>query len=868
MRRFEIEARRHQMEEADSDLNIPDTFFGIECPPYEDPPPPYSSPKPTPRILPREAPPPYEEVNHTQNSTPAGVGNGDGGRIPDRSNNNHNHNRTHDVVRNQGTEVSRECNNQQAICSRSVMSEICQLIHDHHQTRNARTNGIPLEQEQPQRQSPASSTECTPSRRAWNSLDSSQSTQKATQNECLGNFCESVESLHGCGCLSEQTLLKQSYGPENSNNQQDGRGLGRQSGQCGVDQVLGCACTQSPPDRELRTPASSGSVASENREHGCVPISNMHKYSSLPSSSRNIAVDQRSDSVPNVGENEKTLTNHNTKYPILPKPLSCRPDKRSEPGNHSQSCGPLRSSLPRMVNQEEISQSLPLVLPVSADRIMACDRSTALVEEGPGRVETQEMHKLTDSEHHTLRNIRLLNLWCDPNSRPESPGSPSSTLEKNIIRSHSVNSEISLISVCSETGEKRASRNAAKVLESDSQYPEIPVSAHALRLTLESDAVRGLEREATPQKSGFHNVSDNGNCKSPAVSNDHHNSTVLNPTELNRDHFESAARDEKLKKLRLNAIKENGIEMTSYVKPSEESHSTNEVTQPQNKQPEPSKHKTKTKKKEKQNRHSTGGIITQKPKRPPLAAVHLGSAKMTDAAAETATLSNMKTCAIQVKPAVDPAKKKPNKSVGGSFKQYGFIDDPSHFQSQPVVKDDQKMDFVRQSPRDGRHVTKDPEHRSPIVASKLGAKRHLTSADKSSYSPSPTRHKTSRPRSMIHATKDASPATEHLNQYLVTSQNIPRRKLQQSSRSKKRQSYPVSQNVQPAMDVSSSFVSTPHSVVAAEDRIANKAETISSSLSNGAVVQTLAKQQVEHDSTSNNPIGLITVRNGPLSSYV
>ncbi|GFS09873.1 integral membrane protein dgcr2/idd [Elysia marginata] len=65
MRRFEERAQQvHSGEDTDSEHYIPEVFMSVECPPYTDPPPPYSPPKPS-QILPGEQPPPYDEL--TQN---------------------------------------------------------------------------------------------------------------------------------------------------------------------------------------------------------------------------------------------------------------------------------------------------------------------------------------------------------------------------------------------------------------------------------------------------------------------------------------------------------------------------------------------------------------------------------------------------------------------------------------------------------------------------------------------------------------------------------------------------------------------------------------------------------------------------------
>lgn len=53
--------RREPLDDLDSISYSPD-FFGIQCPPYEDPPPPYTPPKPQPG----EEPPPYEAIEGSQ----------------------------------------------------------------------------------------------------------------------------------------------------------------------------------------------------------------------------------------------------------------------------------------------------------------------------------------------------------------------------------------------------------------------------------------------------------------------------------------------------------------------------------------------------------------------------------------------------------------------------------------------------------------------------------------------------------------------------------------------------------------------------------------------------------------------------------
>ena len=64
MRRYSESRRRP--ENYQSDLFSPD-YFGMECPPYEEPPPPYSPPKLPSEGHPDEAPPPYDSVDANHN---------------------------------------------------------------------------------------------------------------------------------------------------------------------------------------------------------------------------------------------------------------------------------------------------------------------------------------------------------------------------------------------------------------------------------------------------------------------------------------------------------------------------------------------------------------------------------------------------------------------------------------------------------------------------------------------------------------------------------------------------------------------------------------------------------------------------------
>lgn len=64
--------RREQLDDLVDSFSISPDFFGIQCPPYEDPPPPYTPPKPQPG----EQPPPYEDINRNTEEPGSGCQHG------------------------------------------------------------------------------------------------------------------------------------------------------------------------------------------------------------------------------------------------------------------------------------------------------------------------------------------------------------------------------------------------------------------------------------------------------------------------------------------------------------------------------------------------------------------------------------------------------------------------------------------------------------------------------------------------------------------------------------------------------------------------------------------------------------------------
>ncbi|XP_046549310.1 uncharacterized protein LOC124259244 [Haliotis rubra] len=193
MRRFEAQSRRQQLDESDSDPYIPDTYFGmIECPPYEDPPPPYSSPKPNPHIMPGEAPPPYEEVDQNHHS----------------NNNNNNILLPSDTQtissRSQGTQAS----NQYGRTSPS------QDIGGGGGQRTRRslfgTEITDNDQRQTSGSCSAGRVRSESSSQRGPSVEASGREPAAYHSNSLGRVSNSTDSTesHNCSCDSEQTLLK------------------------------------------------------------------------------------------------------------------------------------------------------------------------------------------------------------------------------------------------------------------------------------------------------------------------------------------------------------------------------------------------------------------------------------------------------------------------------------------------------------------------------------------------------------------------------------------------------------------------------------------------------------------------------------
>lgn len=94
-------------------------FLGFECPSYDDPPPPYTPPKPQDQVFPREAPPPYEAVDTSNNNNNASS--------PCPNNNIGCQTSPHTVQDSENSACSRGAENV------STLSNSCnQMLHRHH----------------------------------------------------------------------------------------------------------------------------------------------------------------------------------------------------------------------------------------------------------------------------------------------------------------------------------------------------------------------------------------------------------------------------------------------------------------------------------------------------------------------------------------------------------------------------------------------------------------------------------------------------------------------------------------------------------------------------------------------------------------
>ncbi|XP_046549308.1 uncharacterized protein LOC124259243 [Haliotis rubra] len=507
----------------------------------------------------------------------------------------------------------------------------------------------------------------------------------------------------------------------------------------------------------------------------------------------------------------------------------------------SQSCVILRENKHDRNDQEHLRKSLP-PLDFSSNSPSA---SEANPQAKDAEDQASENQHINSNEY--LRNIRLSNLLNSPVTSFDGPASPGSPVTRSMRRSHSVTSDISVFSVCSETGEKRskavAAAAAGRVLRNDSQYPDIPISAHAMRMASLAQHVEGqVHHDSRPEGQP---MNDRGDTFSPS----------------GRPVCDEGG--EEMVKPRLNAIEEAGADQAS-----------NSVTMhnPAVDAMSPKVHRSKKKDKHKQNRHSTGSVMQGRPKKH----THSSSAQLPPGGevgkrGETGTgaspshrkrsdkvhgsPSSKASGSPSNKPGTgkgDSSKKKPGKPVCDSYKQYGFIDDPNFLQSRSGMVELRLVDaddvecpqaLIKSGVHNDKSQSGSENKQHNVALGKPGGKTHLTSADKSSYSPSPTRQKSSRPRSFGHLTGacEGSPGlgAEH-SQLPMVGQGTPKRRSRNATKSKKRVSYPVT---------------TAEASQEQEDQSAN----------GNPVPLESANQESGQRSL---PLGLITVRNGPLSSYV
>ncbi|XP_050409061.1 uncharacterized protein LOC126824012 [Patella vulgata] len=764
MRRFEAQARRQQLEETDSDHYIPETFLGIECPPYEDPPPPYSPPKPHPRILPGEAPPPYEEIDQN----------------PLSPLNNNEINRA--ITEGNGVPTPRQCSGMQ-----NTDNNDTELT-----TRSVQTSAMPnvecrIESEELRRGQNVGEVanhggvcvlpDFNGLMHTYISGNLNAVPQNRTRNSYLGNndnyvsqtsptgaaplLCSSVHSdlrdRADYSCDEDQTMLKRCYSPEQeeqTTNFANSASFHQQSPLLGISSAGHC-------DRLPMSSAQAAQVMSasltENSDSRRI-IHQFDRFTSLPRQIRPSTEFQRvSNHFPG---NESAET---------PQEIPLVNMKRSGSQEQANSCSqtPLRTAADGASRQDLLRSNLqPLTL---SDKVTPLCSNIMVPNHGQA--------SSVQSSEARLRNLRLSNLMNSPTKQLDAAGSPVTPDGQPMRRSQSMTSEISIFSVCSETGEVKLPKLNGNLLRSDSQYPDIPVRPHPVR------------QQTNP-------------CEPSQTSSEPISKPVSADTQLaQREVTPDVQRADNSSRSGLQAIEEN----QSSVGEGDVGGpiGATALIQNFNKLNTELKEKSKKKDKVKVNRYSTGSLPVQKPKK----------VRQVGPSCESKIVN-------EVSKKHEGSRRKALKP-SGLLKQYGFIDDNNSAgpKNNPVKIESRKVDskdprFKRDSEHqrtkldvpiycDSTVLQATPEcvpaRSGRTAAIKPGVKRQLNYSDKTSHSPSPTRHK-SRPKSMFPSfnNKEAeSGAWNDLSKDPSTT-CVPRRKNKSStSRNKKRQSYPAT-NIQSA----------------------------------------------------------------------
>ncbi|XP_069135221.1 uncharacterized protein [Argopecten irradians] len=551
-RRLMIAMRRYQdnhleqMEDAE-DRVIPE--YWLQCPPYEDPPPPYTPPKPDPRITPREAPPPYEEIpsnnNHihmttiTQNTPQQQTDQAEQETHTNVGHMNHERQASDRIQDALNTELLQSLRFRQQMLSRSSSEESIDLSVPSHRARYIRKSNSAVNarglcdgnrtgegNSDLNSQHPGvlggtcrvghsnsfavpPSTSCgydtVPWHRTGYSLPKSSSNTAVTRsrNGHQERPIRRSRSSHIKQCSYRGTLTREPRGPDdlcrleemslemynnnlesNNNMTADGETLpfnppsdGRNVADI-TDTLEGYVPPSFQDQTDSRTGASSSTKKKSSSKH--------QRYSSLPS---NICTDTHmhvSASVGHVRSSSHDSAGNGPQVrdpcPILPSvrdsemmTLSTDRYGRGQCDNIDRNelmmfPSPMRPQSLEQLHHPGHPYNITDISTISESGLSGCDTT---IQQQP----TQQQQNLQDLQ--ALRELRLSNLLRSPESGPvdiaNSPPSPIQAMpiqNAAMPRSSSIVSDVSMFSVCSETGEKKLSQITGQALRNDAQYPE------------------------------------------------------------------------------------------------------------------------------------------------------------------------------------------------------------------------------------------------------------------------------------------------------------------------------------------------------------------------------------------------------------
>ncbi|ESO97735.1 hypothetical protein LOTGIDRAFT_228315 [Lottia gigantea] len=829
MRRFEAQARRQQLEEADSDHYIPETFLGIECPPYEDPPPPYSPPKPHPRIMPGEAPPPYEEIDQNplsplnNNEINRAITEENSAPTPRQCSIN--------MENNNNTEASSQC-----VQTSATPNVECRIENENMRrstnTSDTVTRGVcVLPDSSGNMHTYANTSSASQNRNCASYIDNQLDSTPTSPTGRVPLLSSSRDDSHECSCDEDQTMLKRYYSYEH---QASTSFNNTQPSTCQESPLLQQNQIRSSQPSELYANCLPHSVMSASMTEQPDPkklIRQYDRFSSLPRQIRSTDEHQFSNPSPlrEVAETEQGIPLVEMRKNVSTQDISNAPSTST--GSPPQAS--LRTAADGASRQDLLRGNLqPLTL---SDKVTPLCSNILVQNNGQALVQSSEAR---------LRNLRLYNLAHSPTKQLDSPNSPVTPEELQIKRSQSVTSEVSIFSICSETGELRIPKPMTQSLRCDSQYPDIPIRPNFLRqLTSNVETFLG-----TVPKRNFASHQDQSVSK---ITEDNDAKVAENPALDQSDENQLCVSDVG-GPIGASALIKNFNKLNSELKDNS---------------------RKKEKEKPKANRFSTGSLPAQKPKKTRSVNPEAGPSKSSESTSKKH----------------DTAKRKGVKQ-SSSIKQYGFIDNSAGTSSQSTSNNSVKLDCLKGSSRskEGRgrkeldNQRTKPDHAPRCDLSVLqptpelktsrqikpGVKRQLNYLDKNNHSPSPTRQK-SRPKTMFPTChKESESGTWNDLSKESTSNCVPRRKgKSSSSRSKKRQSYPVS-NIQTAE--STGIVLSRPNIIGCVSDMTN--ETVPP-LNEAGVSQEPTRlngyvYKYNTDSPQDNPNVYVKLRPTSLSSYV